>query len=139
MKKFLFAAVSLLLVPMPMLVAEGEGDWSSFRGGDALSVAADDPRLPEAWSQTNNVVWKVDVPGLAWSSPVVWEDKVFVTTVVSEGEIEEPKKGLYFGGNRMKPSTDVHRWEVHCLSVKDGSTLWKTVVHSGSSRVPASP
>ena len=44
------------------------------------------------WSQTENVVWVRDVAGLGWSSPIVWGNTVFLTSVVSEGEIEEPKK-----------------------------------------------
>jgi len=40
-------------------------------------VAADDPRLPDKWSRTENVVWKLDVPGFGWSSPVVWAIFIF--------------------------------------------------------------
>ena len=58
-----------------------------------MSVADDDPRLPESWTTEENVVWSVDVPGLGWSSPIVLGDRIFVTTVWSEGEVEEPKKG----------------------------------------------
>src|SRR5687768_15264264 len=74
-----------------------------FRGADSRGVAPDNPRLPEQWSQGENVVWKIPVPGRGWSSPIVWDDKVFVTTVVSEGKVEEPKPGLYFGGERPTP------------------------------------
>ena len=47
---------------------------------------ADNPNLPERWSTHENVAWKVDVAGRGWSSPVVWGERVFVTTVVSDGE-----------------------------------------------------
>lgn len=110
--------------------AYGLGEnWPAFRGPDALSVADEDPRLPERWSTTENVVWKTHIPGLGWSSPVVWGEKVFVTTVVSEGEVEEPKKGLYFGGNRLKAPSDVHRWMVYCLDLKSGEVLWQREAH----------
>ena len=59
-------------------------------------------RLPDHWSATENVAWKTDIKGRGWSSPIVWGDKIFLTTVVNLGEAEEPKKGLYFGGNRPK-------------------------------------
>ena len=39
-------------------------NWPSFRGADAMNQAANDPRLPESWSTTENIEWKVDVPGL---------------------------------------------------------------------------
>ncbi|MEM1249825.1 MAG: PQQ-binding-like beta-propeller repeat protein [Acidobacteriota bacterium] len=120
-------------------------NWPSFRGAKALSVADDDPRLPETWSTTENVVWKVEVPGLAWSSPVVWGDKVFVTTVVSEGEVEEPRMGLYFpygspesggmptkDGVLMERSVDVHHWWVYAFDFETGEVAWKTEVYAGA-------
>ena len=45
--------------------------WPQFRGPNA-GVVPDDPALPDTWSESQNVVWKVDVPGLGWSSPIVW-------------------------------------------------------------------
>ena len=105
-------------------------NWPSFRGADAMSQADNDPRLPESWSDTDNVVWSIDVPGLAWSSPVTWGDRVFVTSVVSEGDIEEPQKGLYFGGNRPEPSKDVHHWKVFGFDIATGEQVWETTVKS---------
>src|SRR5262249_7215141 len=77
-----------------------------------------------------------DVPGRGWSSPIVWGERIFLTTVVNEGQSEAPKKGLYFGGDRAKPSADVHHWKVLCLDWKTGKSLWGREVHHGP---PASP
>ncbi len=112
--------------------SEPDGNWPTFRGAEALSTAADDPRLPMTWSQTENVVWVRDVAGLGWSSPIVWGNTVFLTSVVSEGEVEEPKKGLYYGGNRMEPSKDIHRWVVLAIDRDSGKTMWETQVHQGA-------
>ena len=57
-------------------------------------AVADDPRLPDTWSETTNVTWKTDIPGLGWSSPVVWDDHVFLTTAVSAGEERQPVRGI---------------------------------------------
>jgi hypothetical protein len=57
-------------------------NWPQFRGEQA-GVAADDPSLPDTWSETLNVAWKIEIPGRGWSSPVVWGDHVFVTTAVN--------------------------------------------------------
>ena len=46
------------------------GQWTQFRGPDAGAIA-DDPNLPDTWSETENVVWKIGVPGLSWSSPIL--------------------------------------------------------------------
>ena len=65
--------------------------WPRFRGIDA-AVAADDPNLPESWSESENIAWKVDIPGLAWSSPVVWDDHIIVTSAISSGSGSQSRK-----------------------------------------------
>ncbi len=89
------------------------------------------PRLPDLWSPTENVVWKQDIPGRGWSSPVVWGNHVFITTVVTEGKAWEARKGLYFGGERFKPPAGKHHWKVICLSLETGKVVWKKTAHSG--------
>ena len=108
------------------LAAMGE-DWTQFRGPDSSGVAASDATLPERWSTTENVRWKADVPGMGWSSPVVAGGKVFLTSVVSAEVKEAPKKGLYFGGERGKP-TDVHRWMVYAFDAESGKLAWEREV-----------
>ena len=73
--------------------------WPQFRGPGAAALPKA-PNLPERWSETENVAWKIAVPGTGWSSPIVVGDRVFVTSVVSASETEKPTKGLYFGGER---------------------------------------
>jgi outer membrane protein assembly factor BamB len=104
-------------------------NWPGFRGLSGGVV--EDKVLPVIWSSSEQVVWKVDIPGRGWSSPVVWGDKIFLTSVVSEKEIEEAKKGLYFGGNRDKVSGGIHYWKVFCLDWKSGKILWQKQVHEG--------
>ncbi len=67
-----------------------DSNWPRFRGRMAMGVAEGDPRLPDRWSRTENVVWQAEVPGWGWSCPVVWGNKVFLTTVVGEEEYEKP-------------------------------------------------
>ncbi len=90
----------------------------------------DDPALPDKWSATENVIWKVDVPGSGWSSPIVWGNQVFVTSVVSSAGGEAPKKGLYMGGER-KPPTDEHRYVVYAFDFKTGKMLWEREAYRG--------
>ena len=51
--------------------------------------------LPERWSGTTNVAWRIDIPGRGWSSPIVWRGRVFVTTAVSSGAFKAPSTGIY--------------------------------------------
>lgn len=105
-------------------------NWPQFRGPGAGGVA-ETADLPERWSATENVAWQRDLPGRGWSSPVAWGNRVFLTTVVNTGESEEARKGLYFGGDRPKPSDAVHQWLVYCLDLESGEILWQRQVHEG--------
>src|SRR5919109_2696796 len=67
------AAVTLVMAAGTALDAQ---HWPQFRGAQS-GIAPDDPRLPDTWSATENVVWKIDLPGRSWSSPIVWGDHVF--------------------------------------------------------------
>ena len=77
--------LALTLAALAVNAAAPDGNWPQFRGPGALGVA-DHPNLPDHWSTNENVAWKIEVPGRGWSAPIVWGDKVFVTTVASEGE-----------------------------------------------------
>lgn len=107
--------------------AAGPAHWPQFRGADSMGVA-DGSAFPDRWSTNENVAWKVAIPGKGWSSPIAWGDKVFLTTVTADGKGAEAKKGLYFGGEQKDPPTYEHRWEVLCLGLRDGSTLWRREV-----------
>lgn len=123
------AAVVFLSVCSYAAAAE---NWPQFRGPKAWGIPEVEPQgLPDTWSATDNVLWKTDLPGRGWSSPVVWGNKVFLTTVVSLGETEAPKKGLYFGGERPKPSETPQQWKVYCLDLNSGKVLWDKMVHEG--------
>jgi outer membrane protein assembly factor BamB len=116
----------VVLVFMALTSASATDQWPQFRGLQA-GVAADDPALPDRWTPTENIVWKIDVPGIGWSSPVVWDDHIFVTSVISEGEVEPPKPGLFYAGERPT-STDVHRWMVYDIEFATGRIRWQREV-----------
>ncbi len=104
--------------------------WPQFRGPGFLGTVADHPRLPERWSQEKNIAWKTKVPGRGWSSPVVWGNRVFLTTAINSGDSEPPKPGLYFGGNRPKVET-LHEWKVLCYDLVSGQPSWEHSIQKG--------
>jgi len=116
---WLWAGAAVLMWTM---AAAGE-QWPQFRGPSA-GVAADDPALPETWSKTENVAWAIDVPGLGWSSPVVWGDQIFLTTVVSSGQATPPQKGL-FAGTLPYEAKVPHRWVVYAIDFETGKVRWQ--------------
>src|SRR5258707_11479832 len=99
-------------------LAGASDQWPQFRGPSA-GVAPDDQALPERWSATENIVWRLDVPGIGWSSPVVWGDHIFVTSAINSGQSEAPKPGLYMGGERPAPTAQ-HRWMLYDVEFASG-------------------
>ncbi len=72
----------MLLLPEVLLHAE---NWPQFRGPGHQGISIEQG-LPLAWSAESNVVWKTAIPGESWSSPIVWAERVFVTTATDNGE-----------------------------------------------------
>jgi len=106
--------------------------WPQFRGPGSTGVA-EGTRLPDRWSKTENVAWNTAIPGQGWSSPVAWGNRIFVTSVISAGDIEVPQRGLYFKGERPAPTTE-HRYMVYALDVDSGKIVWEREVHRGVPR-----
>lgn len=125
-----------LLVGMSAAWADEEpriGHFLQVRSSDAASLP------PSEWSATENVEWKTDLAGLAWSSPIVWGDRIYLTTCVKQGEAREPQKGLYLNdldANNYPKETSVHQWKLLCLDLQTGKVLWERLAHEG---VPALP
>lgn len=119
-------------------LASGENNAPSFLSARE-PVSAETPIPPDHWSATENVRWKSDLPGLAWSSPIVWQGKVFLTTCVAHGQDLEPRKGLYIedlDANKYPPDSTPRDWKVCCLDLATGRMIWERVAHAG---VPAKP
>ncbi|MEZ6016465.1 MAG: PQQ-binding-like beta-propeller repeat protein [Planctomycetota bacterium] len=86
--------------------------WPNWRGPDTNGVARSE-RAPTVWSEDKNIRWKVAVPGLGSSTPIVWGDTLYVTSAI-EAEGAEPN--------------GVQEFTVFALDRKDGSTKWRTKV-----------
>ena len=127
--------IVVLLLGTGSSSSRGGENWPQFRGPGSRGVG-DSSGLPDIWSATENVAWKTDIPGRGWSSPIVWGDRVFLTTVINVGQSEEPKKGLYFGGDRPQAPDSVHQWKVYCLDLKSGEIIWQKQVHEGKPETP---
>ena len=132
--RYLFA-LGILVTMIIGLQAEETANWPQFRGSGARGVAKG-KGLPTTWSTTENVKWCVPVPGRGWSSPVIWGDKVFLSSAISTGKEKTVKKGLYFGGNEQTPSPNQHRWMIYCFSFESGEKLWEQEANVGKPLTP---
>jgi outer membrane protein assembly factor BamB len=98
--------------------------WGAWRGPLGTGVA---PRAnpPIRWSETENVDWKLAIEGLGHSSPVVWGDRIFLTTAVSHGGALSRRVPERIGAhNNLEPDRRM-RFEVWAISLEDGDLLWK--------------
>ena len=126
--------MQILLLALLLAGVDKVDNWPQFRGPQSTGVV-EDVRLPDKWSDKENVAWKTEIAGVGWSSPVVWGDRIYVTSVIDTGSLEKPKKGLYFGGERP-PSKDEHRWMVYAVDFKTGKIVWEREAHRA---VPDAP
>ncbi len=129
---FLLAVV--LTVAPTLARAAADTPWPQFRGPQSSGVAADDPRLPDRWSTTENVLWKADIPGTGWSSPVVWGDHVFLTTAIAA--TPAPVKARVYNAGEVAKTSPPQRWVVVDVDLKSGKIRWQREVGAA---VPAQP
>jgi len=112
-------------------VVKGSGNWPSFRGEYAGGVL-DEQNLPDEWDAESgkNIKWKTIIPGLAHSCPIVWEDKLIVTSAVSSIDTASFEHGL-FGDGDASIDTSEHKWMIFCLDKKTGKIIWERTAHQG--------
>lgn len=119
--------VTVVLTVSSAALAAAADQWPQFRGSTAGAVA-DDPSLPDTWSETENVAWKVDIPGSGWSSPVVWDDHIFITASIGAADERRPEKGLNDSADEEKYKTkaaSAHRFVVYDVDFKTGKIRWQ--------------
>jgi outer membrane protein assembly factor BamB len=111
--------------------APAKANWPSFRGPGASGIS-EGQNLPDRWDPKTgqNVLWRTPIPGLAHSSPVVWGDRIFVTSAVSTDPKATFRPGLYGDGDASKDQS-VHRWILYSIDKKTGKIIWERLAHEG--------
>ncbi len=110
---------------------DGAGSWPSFRGPGASGIA-EKQGLPDTWDVKTgqNILWRTPIPGLAHSSPIVWGDRIFVTSAISSRPNATFRPGLYGDGDASDDRSR-QRWVVYAIDKRTGKTLWERVAHDG--------
>ena len=106
---------------------KADSNWPSWRGVTGNGVAPDSSNPPKEWSEEKNIFWKIKLPGLGHSTPVIWEDKIFLTSAIPFGEVTEPP--IYDnapGSHDNSPVAQKHKFVVLCIDKKTGETIWNT-------------
>lgn len=133
--KKLLLPILLIYFGLPLT---GQSDymqqWPQFRGPFAAGII-ENADLPESWniSTGKNIRWIRDIPGLGHSCPVIWEDKLFVTTAISGSGNNSLKVGLY-GDIDEVGDRSVHEFRLFCIDKHSGEVLWERLVCQGIPR-----
>ncbi|MCK5101484.1 MAG: PQQ-binding-like beta-propeller repeat protein [Cyclobacteriaceae bacterium] len=115
-----------------------KNNWPQFRGPLGNSISTE-TNLPVEWGNDMNILWKLKIPGQGWSSPIIWEDKVFVTTALRDKE--DPKfkddedEQSDRNASRIQPDKD-YKFEIYCLNKNTGDINWKDVAYLGKPGIP---
>lgn len=116
---------ALLLLACSTLFAAA-ADWPRWRGPNHDGMARGD--VPTEWSGTKNVAWRVPIPGRGHSSPVIWGDKIFLTTAVPTRDVSpEASRASARGPGGGAGAGIEHKFVVLALDRKSGKTLWEHV------------
>jgi outer membrane protein assembly factor BamB len=102
--------------------ADIERQWHQWRGplGNGVATTADPPL---EWSETQNIRWKVEIPGRGSSSPIVWGNRIYLTTAVPVGVSGDAQHAPRGG----QPERGAHRFTVLALDRETGRTVWERV------------
>jgi outer membrane protein assembly factor BamB len=126
---------------LPLLVAAADAEtWPQFRGSGSDGIVSD--TCPQSWDASTNVRWKVAMHGEGWSSPVVWNDHVFITEAVrtdveSTSDLSRPEPYRGGGGRRRTDLTQVtYRWDILCLDAATGALRWQRTARTGRPPIP---
>jgi outer membrane protein assembly factor BamB len=124
--------LSLLCCLCFAVVTTQAQNWPSFRGNNASGVA-DGHSTPTSWNleKSENIAWKTAVPGLSHSSPIVWGNRVFVITAISETNAAyNPKdRDINSANDNAK-----HTWRIYCLDKQTGRIIWDKTAYEGVPR-----
>ena len=116
------------------LAKAANGSWPSFRGPNASGVA-ENQNLPDKWDAKTgeNILWRTPIPGLAHSSPIVWGNRVYVTSAVSSDPKATFKPGLYGDGDASKDRS-TQKWMIYAIDKQSGKIAWERVAFEGEPR-----
>jgi outer membrane protein assembly factor BamB len=127
-----------ILSAVAALVLAADSNWPQFRGPAATGMGVGSP--PTEWSGESgkNIRWKTEVPGLGHSSPVIWGDRIFLTSAVPETGEAALKVGLY-GAIQPVENEPPQSFRVFCIDRKSGKILWQNTAISGHPEIKRHP
>jgi outer membrane protein assembly factor BamB len=120
------------------LTARAQTNWPRFRGPNAVGIS--EGETVTVWNAENseNILWKRPIAGLGHSSPIIWGERLFITTAVNQRKTAPLKVGLY-GDPESAEDNDRQQWKVLCLNKRTGDIVWEQTAHEGVPRLKRHP
>ena len=120
------------------LATAADSNWPQFRGAGASGIG--NGATPIQWDgeKGDHVLWKTEIPGLGHSSPVIWGDRIFVTSAVPANGEASLKVGLY-GNIEPVEGEGAQAFTVYCLDRKSGKILWQRAAVTGQAKIKRHP
>jgi outer membrane protein assembly factor BamB len=127
-KNQLFLWVLFSIATISIAQTDYMKQWPQFRGPFASGII-DNTDLPDSWNieTGDNIKWKIDISGLGHSCPVIWDDKLFITTAISSSGTGALKVGLY-GNIDSDNDTSVHEFKLYCINKNTGDIIWENTI-----------
>ncbi len=137
MPKQKFLPLLLVLVTTSLGQSAFAQGWPQWRGPNASGVS-NEKNLPSEWSADKNILWKMPIPGRGHSSPVVWGNRIFLTTDI-EGEVvpgakavQHVRKGEVWVHPDSVSGNRKHTLKVLCLNRDTGKVVWEQIAYEGT-------
>jgi outer membrane protein assembly factor BamB len=154
MRRIGLACVMLLISPAAYAQNTARNTaWPQFRGPDSNPVGTN-PQLADRWSKTENVEWSQEIPGRGWSSPIVAGNRIYLTTVTTDGKSKPPQIGTEYSNEYVAelrkqglsmdkviervterdielPNEVMLHYHIYCLNLKGGKVEWTREFYGG--------
>jgi outer membrane protein assembly factor BamB len=133
-------ALLTIALSVGLRTADNDSNWPQWRGPDGLGVSAA-KAYPEQWAPDKNVAWKTAVPGKGHSSPIVWGNRVFLTSAIERGPAPEGHKPPVHPDFNHQPgylhpdsvgSDHLYTLKVFAFDAKTGRQLWEHTPYEGT-------
>jgi outer membrane protein assembly factor BamB len=123
----------LAFTQLPSSKAQDASDppyrWSQWRGPKGTGEAPGNANPPIRWSESKNIKWKTSIRGLGHSTPVVWDDHIFLTSAEPFGDPFDPIADGRPGSHHNLKVRQKHRYLVTAIDRTSGKVLWEKAVH----------
>ena len=125
--------IALLVLPSLALINEkgldAQHQWPQWRGPLGSGVAPHGTP-PVTWSEDKNIRWKIAIPGKGHSTPIVWGDRLFITTAIRYGDALVPRHKHAHGAHDNMSGLHRQKFVVLAVNRRDGTILWQRTLRS---------